>query len=94
MARPELQWILPYCKTENIAGSFMSLLYHFVENKLLMCCFDMLTQGGIGVSALVFDGMNLTDGRRHHGDEELLKHLHNACERIALGINMIWAWKP
>ena len=94
MARPDLQWILPFCKNpENIAGSFMSLLYQFVENKLLMCCFDMLTKDGIGVSALVFDGMNLTDGR-HHGDEELLDRLHNACERIAPGINMIWAWKP
>lgn len=31
MARQELQWMLPFCKDANRAGSFMAHLYHFIE---------------------------------------------------------------
>ena len=93
MVRPELQWILPYCKEDNRAGSFMCHLYHFIECKLLMRVCDMLVnEMGIAVAALVFDGLNVAD-KSKHGDQAILDRARAACEEVAPGINMPWAWK-
>lgn len=92
--RPELQWISTYCKKrkKNTAGSFMSHLYQFVERKLLMCVCDMLERDGMRIAALVFDGMNIADAS-HHGNQTILDNAHDACNDIAPGVNMFWAWK-
>lgn len=93
MARPELQWVLPYCKQDNRAGSFMSYLYHFMENKLLMRVQRMIVEErGIAVAALVFDGLNVMD-KSNHGDQTILDRAHAVCNEVAPGINMSWAWK-
>ena len=93
MVVPELQWILPFCKKDNRAGSFMSHLYHFIECKLLMRVHSMLiNELGIEVVALVFDGLNIAN-KNNHGNEEILDRARTACEEIAPGINMVWAWK-
>ena len=93
MSRHELQWILPFCKQENRAGSFMSHLYHFIECKLLMRVYHMLVhEFGLAVAALVFDGMNIAD-KSKHGDQAILDRARAVCEEVAPGINMPWAWK-
>ena len=92
MAVPELQWILPFCKEDNRAGSFMSYLYHFIECKLLMRVHSMLVNElGVDVVALVFDGLNIA--KSNHGSEEIIDRARAVCEEIAPGINMVWAWK-
>ena len=93
MSRHELQWILPFCKQENRAGSFMSHLYHFIECKLLMRVYHMLVHElDLAVAALVFDGMNIAD-KSKHGDQAILDRARAVCEEVAPGINMPWAWK-
>ena len=81
MSRPELQWILSYCKADNQAGSFMSHLYHFIECKLLMrVCAMLYEEYNLDVAALVFDGLNLAD-KTKHGDQAILDRAHAVCER-------------
>ena len=93
MAVPELQWILPFCKQDNQAGSFMSQLYHWMECKLLMGVRQMLIdEFHIGIAALVHDGLNITD-KSNHGREDILDRARVICEEMAPGINMKWAWK-
>jgi len=94
MCRPELQWILPFCKDqENKPGSFMALFYNFIECKLLMRVSTMLVdQLGIDVSTFIFDGLNIAD-KTKHGNQEILDRASAACEEIAPGINMVWCWK-
>ena len=93
MARPELQWILPYCKDQNRAGSFMSHVYHFIESKLLLRVYHMVVdEFGVAVAALVFDGLNLAD-KSLHGDQRILDRAHDVCEEVCPGIRMPWAWK-
>ena len=93
MARVELQWILPSCKDDNKAGSFMSHLYFFIESQLLMRVYRMLVdEFGLSVALLVFDGLNITD-KSKHGDQAILDRARAVCEEIAPGINMPWAWK-
>ena len=93
MAKPELAWILPYCKEENRPGSFISHLYHWIEAKLLSAVHSMLEGKSLEVAALIFDGINII-GRSHFGNATLLEDAHAACEAVCPGINMIWAWKP
>ena len=93
MAVPALQWILPFCKEDNKAGSFMSQLYHFIECKLLMCVRQMLVdEFDLDIAALVHDGLNITD-KSNHDREDILKRARDICEEMAPGINMVWAWK-
>lgn len=93
MARPELRWILPYCKRDNREGSFMSHLYHFIENRLLMRVHRMLVEERrVAVAALVFDGLNVMD-KSKHGDQAILDRAHAVCEEVAPGIDMPWSWK-
>ena len=93
MAKPELQWILPYCKEDNKAGSFMSHLHFFVESKLLNRVHCMLVnEFKLAVAALVFDGLNIAD-KSKHGDQAILDRARAVCEEVAPGINMPWAWK-
>jgi hypothetical protein len=93
MARQELQWILAYCKEDNRAGSFMAHLYHFIECKLLLRVYRMFVEEiGIGVAALVFDGLNVKD-KSKHGNQAILDRARAVCEEVAPGINMLWAWK-
>ncbi|MEW8548359.1 MAG: hypothetical protein AB2693_33055, partial [Candidatus Thiodiazotropha sp.] len=59
---PELHELAKKQKTErgssyNIKGSTVNLLMCKMENQALMAAFDFLTQEGIEVSALVFDGL-------------------------------------
>ena len=70
----------------------MSRLYHFAERKLLACVCDMLERDGIRIAALVFDGTNIAD-KSQHGNQTILDNARDACDKIAPGINMIWAWK-
>ena len=94
LQRPELQWIKPYCKKENLAGSFLCHLYHFLECRLLLRVQRMLTdEFGISVAALVFDGLNVT-GRHWHNNQSILHRARAVCEEICPGINMLWVWKP
>jgi len=94
MQRPELQWIKPYCKKENLAGSFLCHLYHFIECRLLLRVQRMLAdEFRAAVAALVFDGLNVT-GRKWHNNQDILDRAHAVCEEICPGINMLWAWKP
>ena len=36
MQVPELQWIKPFCKEDNLRGSFISHLFQWIECKLLV----------------------------------------------------------
>ena len=95
MARPELQWILPFCKDDkdNVPGSFISQLYDFIENKLLMRVYRLLVEEmGYEVAALVFDGLNLAD-KSLHNNQSILDRAKQACEEVCPGIDMEWAWK-
>ena len=93
MARPELQWILGYCKDQNRAGSFMSYLYHFVESKLLSRVHGMVVdEFDVAVAALVFDGLNLAT-KSLHGNQQILERASAVCEEVCPGIRMQWAWK-
>ena len=93
MRIPELQWILPYCKDENKAGSFMSHLYHFIECKLVMRVYRMLVdEFGVDVAAIVFDGLNIAD-KSKHGNQQILDRASAVCEEVCPGIGMMWAWK-
>ena len=93
MSRPELKWILPYCKADNRAGSFMSYLYYYIECKLLVRVHRMFTEEiNLPVATLLFDGMNVADQSKH-GDQVILDRASAVCEEVAPGINMLWAWK-
>ena len=52
-----------------------------------------MSRAGVEVAALIFDGLHLADGSLF-GSQGILDRAHAACERIAPGINAIWAWKP
>ena len=93
MKRPELQWILPFCKKDNVAGSFVSHLYHFIECKLLLRVQGMLVnEFRISVAALDFDGLNVDD-KSWHDNQAVLDRARDVCEEVCPGINMLWAWK-
>jgi hypothetical protein len=93
MAVPDLQWILPYCKEDNRAGSFMSHLYHLVENQLIMAVYKVLTEElGVRVEAIVFDGLNVGD-KSLHGNQSILDRFQEVCNEICPGINLKFAWK-
>lgn len=93
MTRPELQWILPFCNAKNRAGSFISYLFQWIECKLLVRVYRMLTdEMNISVAALVFDGLNIAD-KTKNGDQTILARARDACEEVCPGIDMHWAWK-
>ena len=96
MARPELQWILQYCKDGDggIAGSFMAHLFHWVECKLLAAVSGVISaEFSVAIAALVFDGFNIADASLH-GNQAVLDRAHSVCEQVCPGVNMLWAWKP
>ena len=90
-----LQWILPFCDEANgnLAGSFIAHVFQFVESRLTACVYEELQREGFEVAALIFDGLHLADGALF-GSPAILDRAHAACERLAPGINMLWAWKP
>jgi hypothetical protein len=71
MAKLELAWILPNCKEENRPGSFIALLYHWIEAQLLSAVHSMLEGKSLEMAALIFDGINIV-GSSHFGDATLL----------------------
>ena len=90
MKVPELQWMLPHCKEDNRAGSFVAHLYQFIESKLLMA---VAAHTASPVHLHVYDGLNLAD-KSLFGTQPPLDDARAVCETVAPGINMIWAWKP
>ena len=95
MCVEKLRWIRPFCNEEkdNLEGSFISHLFQYVESRLTLCVYEDLQSAGFEVAALIFDGLHLADGSLFDS-QHILDRAHRACESIAPGINMIWAWKP
>lgn len=95
MAQPELEWIHRYTnKTKgNEAGSFVSLLYQFIECRMLLAVFKMLKKEyRTDVTALIFDGLNVADAS-FFGREDVLTRATAVCETVWPGVNMVWKWK-
>merc|ERR1711965_301548 len=93
MQVPELQWIKPFCKEDNLRGSFISHLFQWIECKLLVPVSRAVSaKFKTLIAALVFDGFNVADASLH-GNEEVLDYAHAVCEEICPGIDMRWAWK-
>ena len=95
-ARKELQWIKRFCKKENDKGSFLSHVYCFVENRLLLTVKSMIEREyKMNIAALVFDGMNIYSDANTPPFEkqDMLDRAHAECERFAPGVNMRFAFK-
>ena len=92
ISQTKLKFILPYTKSCNRAGSFISQLYHFTVSKLLLRVKRMFEDDGIAVAALVFDGLNIAD-KSLHGDKTILFRAKAACDEVFPGIEMEWEWK-
>ena len=84
----DLKWVADASKG---AGSFMSNLTQFVEAKLSASVLQALHSKGVDVYSWTFDGLYVD--RKWNEGQEILDLAHTACEAIAPGINMIWAWK-
>ena len=93
MQVPELQWIKPFCKEDNLRGSFIAHLFQWIECKLLAPVTRAVSaRFNTLIAALVFDGFNVADASLH-GNEAVLDYAHAVCEQICPGIDMRWAWK-
>ena len=108
MGIPDFEWIVGYAQrsceaksppSENVAGSFISHLFQFVEAKLLDAVRCKLTCERYKIEALLFDGLRIADPSGYLADahselaKSILETARIECEKVAPGIKMVWAWK-
>jgi hypothetical protein len=88
----ELKWILPSCKEKNRPGSFIAHLYQWIESKLVLCAHNKLVENGHEVATIIFDGMNLVNGKLD-GDKPILALLQDACEEVCTFAASCWPFR-
>jgi hypothetical protein len=82
---------VPFGKEDNIIGSKLNRILCHYENEILQVALKCITDKGIEVSTLMFDGCMVYGD--HYNDLSLLESIATKCNEAFPTLNMIWDYK-
>jgi hypothetical protein len=81
----------PLEKEDNIIGSKLNRILCHYENQILQVALKTITDKGIEISTLMFDGCMVYGD--HYNDLSLLESITTKCEEAFPSLNMKWDYK-
>ena len=88
---PELSVFKRHAKKDNLEGSFLSLVYHFVEDRLIHALMDALQADGFETFCMGWDGLHIFPPPEN--EKLVIQRAKEVYEAICPGFNATFKFK-